>query len=65
MGTAELGPITTGGDVAKEDLTTSSRSDSCPVVMGPRFRGDDSEGEVKAHILFIDTETFGPFLMVW
>ena len=29
--------------------------------MGPGLRRDDD----RAHTLFIDTETFGPFLMVW
>jgi hypothetical protein len=71
MESAEPGPITTGGIGTKEDVTTCSRNDSGLWLWVPApvrncaQGGDDSEGEVRAHTRFIDTETFGPFLMVW
>jgi hypothetical protein len=42
-------------------VITSLARQSTAVVMGPGFRQDDAVG----YILCIDTEIFGPFLMVW
>jgi hypothetical protein len=33
--------------------------------MGPGVRRDDVESLLLLHTRCIDTETFGPFLMVW